>query len=342
MPRSARLDVPDVLQHVMARGIEGRNIFRDAKDRQAFLKRLSDLVTEGNVQLLAWCLMPNHFHLLLRTHGMSLATMMRRLMTGYAVWHNRRHDRKGHLFQNRYKSIVVEEDPYFLELVRYIHLNPVRSHIVETISQLDRYPYAGHAVLLGNRKFKGQDVEWVLASFGRRLGPARKRYREFIEAGFHQGTREDLRGGGLNRSAGGREQLALRSRDEWEKGDERILGSGDFVMGMLKSKPPIRRNDEASLTKILDEVCNKWKAQPTQILSGLRTRWISRARREFFLRAQEESGESVAALARLCGLAHTSVREAVEKAKAERQRELQNLRNLPASPISLTGFKGKG
>jgi putative transposase len=320
MPRSARLDVPDVLQHVMARGIEGRDIFRDAKDKQAFLKRLSDLVTKGNVQLLAWCLMPNHFHLLLRTHGMSLATMMRRLMTGYAVWHNRRHDRKGHLFQNRYKSIVVEEDPYFLELVRYIHLNPVRSNIVESISQLDRDPYAGHGVLMGNRKFKGQDVEWVLGSFGRRLGPARKRYREFIEAGLHQGTREDLRGGGLIRSAGGREQLALRTRDEWEKGDERILGSGEFVMGLLKSQPPIQRIKRKSVTQILEEVCKKNEVQPTQILSRSRARKVSRARREFFLRAQEESGESMAALARLCGLAHTSVREAVEKAKAERQR----------------------
>jgi putative transposase len=319
MPRSARLDVPDVLQHVMARGIEGRDIFRDTKDRQAFLKRLSDLVTKGNVQLLAWCLMPNHFHLLLRTHGMSLATMMRRLMTGYAVWHNRRHDRKGHLFQNRYKSIVVEEDPYFLELVRYIHLNPVRAKILDNISELDRFPYAGHSVLMGHRKFKGQDVEWVLGAFGRRMGSARKRYREFLEAGFHQGAREDLRGGGLVRSAGGKVQLALRSKDEWEKGDERILGGGDFVEAVLRNQLPPKRVSRTNATKILEEVCQEWKVQSTQILSRLRARNISRARRVFFLRAHEEAGESLTGLARLCGLAHTSVREAIEKAKIERQ-----------------------
>lgn len=319
MPRSARIDVPDVLQHVMARGIEGRDIFRDKKDREAFLKRLSDLVTKGNVQLLAWCLMPNHFHLLLRTHGMSLATMMRRLMTGYAVWHNRRHDRKGHLFQNRYKSIVVEEDPYFLELLRYIHLNPVRAKMLDNISELDRFPYTGHSVLMGYRKFKGQEIEWVLGSFGTRLGAARRRYRDFVEAGFHQGIREDLRGGGLVRSAGGREQLALRSKHDWEKGDERILGSGDFVMDILKSQPVFHPINKASATKILEDVCNKWKVQPAQVLSKLRSRGISGARREFFLRAQEEAGESLAALARLCGVAHTSVKEAIEKAKMERQ-----------------------
>lgn len=319
MPRSARLDVHDVLQHVMARGIEGRDIFRDKKDREVFLKRLSDLVTKGNVQLLAWCLMPNHFHLLLRTHGMSLATMMRRLMTGYAVWHNRRHDRKGHLFQNRYKSIVAEEDSYFLELVRYIHLNPVRAKILGSLTELDRFPYGGHSVLMGHRKFKGQDVEWVLGFFGTKMGAARSSYREFIQAGFHQGIREDLRGGGLIRSAGDRGQLALRSKDEWERGDERILGGGDFVDAVLKSQSPTKSTSRGDATKILGEVCREWKVQPTQILSRLRTRNISQARRAFFLRAHEEAGESLTALARLCGVAHTSVREAIEKAKTEQQ-----------------------
>jgi putative transposase len=317
MPRTARLDVPDVLQHVMARGIEGRDIFRDKKDRQAFLNRLSDLVTKGNVQLLAWCLMPNHFHLLIRTHGMSLATMMRRLMTGYAVWHNRRHDRKGHLFQNRYKSIVVEEDPYFLELVRYIHLNPVRAKILDNISELDRFPYTGHSVLMGHHKFKGQDVEWVLGSFGRRMGAARRRYREFVEAGFHQGTREDLRGGGLIRSAGGRDQLALRSREEWEKGDERILGRGDFVEEIIKSREPPKEERKSDVAGILDAVARKWKVTSKQVLSRSRARKISQARRAFFLLAHEEGRESITELGRLCGVTHSAVKQAIEKARLE-------------------------
>jgi len=318
MPRTARLDIPDVLQHVMARGIEGTDIFRDKKDRQAFLNRLSDLVTKGNVQLLAWCLMPNHFHLLLRTHGMSLATMMRRLMTGYAVWHNRRHERKGHLFQNRYKSIVVEEDPYFLELVRYIHLNPVRAKILDNIPELDRFPYTGHSVLMGHHKFKGQDIEWVLGAFGRRMGSARKRYREFLEAGFHQGAREDHRGGGLIRSAGGRDQLALRSREEWEKGDERILGRGDFVEEILKGRKPPQEKRKSDVAGILDEVAREWKVTSEQVLSRSRARKISQARRTFFLLAHEEGGESITELGRLCGVTHSAVKQAMEKAKLEK------------------------
>ena len=319
MPRTARLDVPDVLQHVMARGIEGRDIFRDTKDRESFLKRLSDLVTKGSIQLLAWCLMPNHFHLLLRTHGMSLATMMRRLMTGYAVWHNRRHDRKGHLFQNRYKSIVVEDDPYFLELVRYIHLNPVRGGIVDSVSQLDRYSYAGHAVLMGHKKFKGQDVEWVLGSFGRRMGAARRRYRDFVAEGFHQGPREDLRGGGLIRSAGGREQIASRSREEWEKGDERILGGGDFVEAILKTSKTPKVKRKPDVTGILDVVAREWKVTAEQVLSKSRNRKISQARRVFFLWAHEEGGASITELGRLCGITHSAVKQAMEKARLEQQ-----------------------
>jgi putative transposase len=324
MPRQARLDVAEVLQHVMARGIEGRDIFRDTKDREAFLKRLSDLVAKGNVQLLAWSLMPNHFHLLLRTHEMSLSTLMRRLMTGYAVWHNRRHERKGHLFQNRYKSIVVEEEPYFLELVRYIHLNPVRAKILDSVSRLDRYPYTGHAVLMGYHEFRGQDISWVLGRFGKRKGPARQRYRAFIEKSFNQGAREDLRGGGLIRSAGGREQLALGSKEEWEKGDERILGGGDFVQEILRSRTERKEERKLGVAEILKGVSKDLNMPQAKILSGARSRSIARARRAFLLRAHEEAGASMAELGRLCGLTHSAVRQAVEKARAEEGKKQQN------------------
>jgi putative transposase len=120
MPRQARLDIPGLVHHVMARGIEGRDIFRDNKDRENFLQRLMDILSEtGGPSLYAWALMSNHFHLLMRPAEAHLSTIMQRLMTGYAVNFNRQRKRTGHLFQNRYKSIVVEEDPYFMELVRY-------------------------------------------------------------------------------------------------------------------------------------------------------------------------------------------------------------------------------
>jgi len=152
MPRQPRLDAPGLLQHVMARGIEGREIFQDDKDRESFLDRLAAILGETHTQCYAWSLIPNHFHLLLRTGPTPLSKVMRRLMTGYAVTFNRRHKRSGHLFQNRYKSIVCEEDPYLLELIRYIHLNPLRASLVKDLKELDKYPWTGHSTILGRRK----------------------------------------------------------------------------------------------------------------------------------------------------------------------------------------------
>ena len=128
MPRQPRLDLPGLLHHVIARGVDRCEIFRDDADRQAFLTRLSALLVETDTDCFAWALLSNHFHLVLRPNRERLAALMRRLQTGHAVTFNRRHMRSGHLFQNRYKSIVCEEEEYLLELVRYVHLNPFRRH----------------------------------------------------------------------------------------------------------------------------------------------------------------------------------------------------------------------
>ena len=127
MPRGPRLDAPGVLHHVMVRGIERRRIFPAAADYEDFVARLARSASVGHWVVYAWALLPNHAHLLVRTAARPLSRSMRSLLTGYAGAFNRRHRRAGHLFQNRYRSIVVEEEPYFLELVRYIHLNPLRS-----------------------------------------------------------------------------------------------------------------------------------------------------------------------------------------------------------------------
>ena len=137
MPRKSRIDVPGALHHVIVRGIERQRIFRDDVDRDNFLHRLGTILSELNNVCYAWALMLNHVHLLLRSGTASIATVMRRLLTGYAVTYNRRHKRHGHLFQNRYKSILCQEDPYLLELVRYIHLNPLRSGLVKDLKSLD-------------------------------------------------------------------------------------------------------------------------------------------------------------------------------------------------------------
>ena len=136
MPRKARIDAPGALHHIVIRGIERRHIFTHDQDRDNFIGRLGDIVTETKTFCFAWALMPNYAHILLRTGQTEPATVMRRLLTGYAVSNNRRHRRYGHLFQNRYKSILCQQDSYLLELVRYIHLNPLRAKMVMRLSEL--------------------------------------------------------------------------------------------------------------------------------------------------------------------------------------------------------------
>jgi REP-associated tyrosine transposase len=148
---------------------------------------------------------------------------------------NRRYKRTGHLFQNRYKSIVCQEDTYLRELVRYLHLNPVRAGMVGSLVDLDQFAYCGHGVLMGNRKQPWQDVEYVLRYFGDDQRNARKEYHRYVEAGLGQGRRDELAGGGLIRSLGGWKQAKRQGKGKQEhfRSDERILGDSHFVSAVL-------------------------------------------------------------------------------------------------------------
>ena len=150
MPRQARLDAPGTLHHVIVRGIEKRRIVDDKIDQENFVSRMGGIAASTSTSIFAWALLNNHCHIFLRSSDFGLSRYMRKLLTGYVGFYNRRHRRHSHLFQNRFKSIVCEEEPYFLELVRYIHLNPLRARMVKTIEELDHYKWAGHGVLLGN------------------------------------------------------------------------------------------------------------------------------------------------------------------------------------------------
>jgi putative transposase len=236
MPRKSRIDAPGALHHIIGRGIDRNLIFRDDLDRNRFLERLGTLLSETQTACYAWALMPNHFHLLLRSGLSPVAGLMRRLLTGYAVVYNHRHRRCGHLFQNRYKSILCQEEPYLLELVRYIHLNPLRAKIVSNVEALDNYPYSGHSVLMGLRTADWQDSKSILSRFGRRRRSARTDYRAFLCEGIERGRRPELTGGGLVRSLGGWEELKKQRRQKaYMKGDERILGDSDYVDEVLRT-----------------------------------------------------------------------------------------------------------
>ena len=235
MPRTARLDTPGLLHHIMIRGIERRKIFNDDKDRENIIERLSILLPETKTQCYAWSFLSNHAHFLFRSGPHGIAGLMRRLLTGYAVSYNKRHRRHGQLFQNRYKSVICREDRYFQELVRYIHLNPLRAKIVTDLKELDRYSYCGHSALMGKKKRQWQDIEYVLGFFGKKIGEARKEYRSYVKKGIPMGRRPELVGGGLIRSLGGWDEvkkMRLAGQDRI-KSDQRILGESDFVMDVL-------------------------------------------------------------------------------------------------------------
>ena len=199
------------------------------------IDRLADLLPATKTACYAWALIPNHAHFLLRSGDTGLPTLMRRLLTGYAIRFNRRHRRHGQLFQNRYKSIICQEDLYLKELVRYIHLNPLRAKLVSTIRKLNRYPYSGHSAMMGTRDCRWLDTDSVLSSFGSTATEGRQNYDAYVKEGIDQGRRPELVGGGLIRSLGGWEavkKVRLRGHDRM-KGDERILGDGAFVMTIL-------------------------------------------------------------------------------------------------------------
>lgn len=320
MPRQSRIDAPGALHHIIARGNEQRKIFTDGKDRERFLERLGEIVTETKSRCYCWSLMPNHFHLFLRTGSTPISTIMRRLLTGYAIGFNRRHRRWGHLFQNRYKSILCQEDPYFLELVRYIHLNPLRSKLVADIRQLDTYPYSGHSVIMGARDNDWQDKETVLNRFGKRIGTARKKYREFVEKGIAQGKRPDLVGGGLIRSLGGWSAVkAMRRAKSYVKGDERILGGSEFVEAVLKkSEDAFKRRYRLmaqgwDIDRVAERVAQVLQMDVDDVWSPGRYQRLVTARSLLCYWAVRELGVSMAFLARRLDISSVAVSKSVAR-----------------------------
>jgi putative transposase len=309
MPRQPRLDAPGTLHHVIGRGIEGTKIFRNRGDREDFLDRLAKLCEAKALSVYAWALLGTHFHLLVRSGNQSLSHSMRRLLTGYVVNFNRRHKRYGHLFQNRYKSILCEEDPYLLELTRYIHLNPLRARMVKNFRELRFYPWSGHSAIMGQQKRGWQDVGTVLAYFGRRKRRAIAAYEDYVREGIEKGRRPELVGGGLIRSLGGwSEVLSLRRKGEKTASDERILGSGEFIERLLsqaeeKAKQTLGwRGRVPDLQTLLSKISKKEGVEQQKVRGGDQRRSVVSARKVFCKLAVKRMGYSGASVARYLGV----------------------------------------
>jgi putative transposase len=321
MPRQARIDASGALHHVIVRGIERRHIFDDATDRTGFLDRMTAILPETMTACFAWAFLTNHIHLLLRTGKMPLSKVMARILTGYVVSYNKRHRRHGPLFQNRYKSILCQEDTYLMELVRYIHLNPLRAGIVENLNGLLRYRWCGHRVLMGKVDLPFQDSNYVLGYFGDTRRKAQEAYLSFMEAGIGQGERHDLIGGGLIRSYGGWKEIKNFHGEDRLKGDERILGDSAFVLRVLSdTEEKITRRTSHKLAGMdIDGVERKiitlFDISHDDLISRRRRAHLVEARSIFCYWTVAELGIPATTIARYLAMTQPGVGYAVERGK---------------------------
>ncbi len=320
MPRQARLDVPGALHHIMVRGISKTDIFDDEQDRSRFLERLGMTVMEGQCTVYAWALMTNHVHILFKSGKQGISSVMRKLLTWYAQYYNRRHNRTGHLFENRYKSILCDQENYLLALVRYIHLNPLRAGIVKTIQELDRYPWSGHRTIIGKSTYPWMDTKYVLSQYGNTRRKALNEYRVFMQEGVGQGRIKELTGGGLIRSQGGWSQvLSMQRRGQKEDFDERILGGGDFVHAILKETEENQlrqvkaRRAGKTIQKIIEEECRKQGISTMELKGGGKRRKVSDTRARIASRGRTELGLTAAAIARHVGVNTSAITRAIER-----------------------------
>lgn len=311
MPRKPRIDQPGLLYHVIARGIERRQIFNDNADRDWFLARLGRLTRETGIRVYAFALIPNHFHLLISRDQTPVAQFMQRLLTAYALYFNRKHRRAGHLFQNRYRSIVCEEDEYLLELVRYINLNPLRAGIIAAVRELAGWPYASHSLIVGRHRQDWYERELVLAFFGQDTKRATRSYQDFIAAEESDAAKADLSGGGLERSLG-RNRPRAREKQAY---DERVLGPGRFVEGLL-ADPQGANATESAIQGLIEEVCSEYSVTRCQLYGSSRVQPVSGVRSCLAARMSAEYGLSRREIARRLNVSHTAVAKMLDRNRA--------------------------
>jgi putative transposase len=211
MARKPRIHYPGALYHVISRGNQRQDIFLDDKDRTAYLSYLSECKVRYAIELYAYALMKNHVHLLLEVNKIPLSKFMQTLLFRYARYFNKRYKKVGHLFQGRYRAILCDKDAYLLELVRYIHLNPVRAKVVR---DPERYRWTSHLSYLGKDNQGLVDTDLVLGQFGEKKPLSRRRYWEFIFEGVGSGHQQRF----------------------YEVKDQRYLGEEKFIQEIEKEK----------------------------------------------------------------------------------------------------------
>ena len=253
MARKARIHVPGGVYHVMMRGNGGQDIFFADQDRYRIYLLLQEGTIRFDYRVHAFCLMDNHIHLALQVAHIPLSKIIQNLSFRYTKWVNRQQGRTGHLFQGRYKAILIDQDNYLLELVRYIHLNPVRAGLVK---QADNYIFSSHRAYLGYETLPWLTTDWVLGQFDRSVLKARQRYNAFV-----------LDGGGL-----GHQQRFSKG-----KTDTRVLGDDRFLETVL-GEPFRSKAKLPSFQETMATISKAYGLSVAELKAGGRSRRASEAR----------------------------------------------------------------
>lgn len=286
MPRTYRIDWENSVHHVMSRGIEKNRIFRSSRDYDDFIERLETCVGETGITVIAWALMPNHVHLLLKTRSTPMWKFMHKLLTGYAMYFNRVHDRVGHLFQNRYLSILVQSEVYLMKLIRYIHRNPLAANIVKDIEALGLYPWTSHYGVMNPGIYPWQNTSnFIKANIGNNTDDIRQYAVELLSEDSCTDNSCLERGTYVLGSEG---VSALDSTEHHERectSGIKILGSYDFATDVYKELqghamiPSRNRSEEHSMIlSVLEYAARKWNLPVSILTSGRRLQRICRAR----------------------------------------------------------------
>ena len=335
MPRIGRLHISGGCYHLIGRGLERRYIFDDDSDKLSFLSRLGENLARSQVQCLAWAIMSNHYHLLVRVGTKPLSKLMAPVLGGYAGYYNRRHHRSGYVFQNRYKSILCDEDSYLLELIRYIHLNPLRARMLESLEELDKYAWTGHAGLLGKHLQPWHCTEEVLCHFGNKRSRSRLCYRQFVKEGLNNEARRNYSGGGLIRSYDGWETLnRMRSEHEHCIGDERILGSSEFVERVISQDEigidlsSLRQKQGWNLDRLVQSICHLIEISELQLFEKARTNKIAQAKSLICYWGNEELGLTLQGMASRLKISQQAVAKWKKKGQAHCEETAINFDDL--------------
>ena len=269
MGRKPRLHIEGGLYHIIARGNNRKEIFKDKDDYSAFIERLLGLKEKTSFKLFAYCLMPNHFHLLMEVKSINTSVIMQRLLTSYTKYYNKKYKKIGHLFQGRCKFIICEKDSYLLELVRYIHLNPYRARLVNKPSD---WIWSGHKGYF-EEKSKIIDIKEVLGMLSDNFGQAVMKYAEFVRDGSQMGKRKDYYP---------KEKMPYIGSDRFI--EDLTIRHEDLITNRL---PEARIDLRSSLKGILDQVVKENNIQADAIVNGVRTGDVTRSRVLFINRAAE-------------------------------------------------------